>query len=268
MDTNAINVNAVEVAYTDRGIGVPVIFLHAFPLNRDMWTQQIASLLDEHRFRLVAPDWRGFGESKLTEAVSTMNTFAADLATLMDALGMPRAILCSLSMGGYAAFAFLRAYPQRVAGLILADTKPTADDEAGKANREQVALLAESQGTDAIADLQIPKLLSEYTRQHHPEIESRVRRMIASATPRGIAAAARGMALRQDSTDLLSSINFPTLVLVGEHDALTPPSIAQAYAQHIPDSQFAVIPHAGHLSNLEQPEIFLTHVRTFLLNIL
>src|SRR5579875_2718251 len=110
MDTNSINVNAVEVAYSDHGIGVPLIFLHAFPLNRTMWTGQIDALLDEGRYRLVAPDWRGFAESKLPNAVSTMEDFAADLAALMDALGMQQAILCGLSMGGYAAFAFLRAH--------------------------------------------------------------------------------------------------------------------------------------------------------------
>ncbi len=266
MDTNSINVNAVEVAYTDHGIGVPVIFLHAFPLNRTMWTGQIEALLDERRFRLVAPDWRGFGESKLTNAVSTMEDFATDLASLMDALGMQQVILCGLSMGGYAAFAFLRAYHQRVAGLILADTKPDADDETGRANRENVAQLAESQGLDAIADLQIPKLLSDYTRQQHPEVEGRVRRMIAAANPRGVAAAARGMALRKDSNDLLPTITCPTLVLVGEQDALTPPSVAHAYAEHIPNAQFAVIPRAGHLSNLEQSEAFLAQVRSFLLS--
>ena len=261
MDTNAL-----AVAYTDRGIGVPVIFLHAFPLNRTMWMGQIETLLDEQRFRLVAPDWPGFGESKLTNAVSTMDEFAANLAALTDALGMQRVILCGLSMGGYVAFAFLRAYRQRVAGLILADTKPTADDEAGKANRENVAQLAESQGSDAIADSQIPKLLSDYTRQHHPDVESRVRQMIASATPRGIAAAARGMALRSDATDLLPTITFPTLVLTGEQDALTPPEVARTYAEHIPNAQFIVIPRAGHLSNLEQPEAFLAQIRSFLLS--
>jgi 3-oxoadipate enol-lactonase len=264
MDTNTVKLNAVEVAYTDHGIGVPIIFLHAFPLNRTMWMGQIDALLDEGRFRLVAPDWRGFGESKLTNAVSTMEDFAADLAALMDTLGMQQAILCGLSMGGYAAFAFLRAYRQRVAGLILADTKPDADDDEGKANCEKVAQLAESQGSDAIADLQIPRLLSDYTRQQHPEVENRVRQMIATATPRGIAAAARGMALRADSSDLLSTIACPTLVVVGEQDALTLPTVARAYAEKIPNARLTIIPHAGHLSNLEQPEAFLAQVKGFL----
>ena len=130
--------------------------------------------------------------------ISTMETLADDVAGLMDMLGMQDAVLCGLSMGGYVAFAFLRKYPQRVKGLILADTRPGADTAEAKANRENVARIAESQGTEAIADLQVPKLLAAYTRQQHPEVEARVRQMIAAATPQGIAAASRGMALRAD----------------------------------------------------------------------
>jgi 3-oxoadipate enol-lactonase len=260
-----IRVNQTDIAYDDHGIGLPVIFLHAFPLNRSMWSDLMAALLNEQRFRLVALDWRGFGESEINTHLSTMELLADDVAALMDALGMQQAVLCGLSMGGYAAFAFLRKYPERVRGLILADTRPGADSAEAKANREKVARLVEEQGTGAIADLQIPNLLSGYTRQQHPEVEVRVRQMINAATSTGIAAASRGMATRSDATDLLPRIGCPTLVLVGEHDGLTPPTIARDYATGIPGAQFAVIPQAGHLSNLEQPAAFLQVVREFLL---
>ncbi len=186
-----------------------MLFLHAFPLNRSMWTDQVSALLKEQRYRLVALDWRGFGESAVTSDTSTMELLADDVAGLMDALGMPQAVLCGLSMGGYVAFAFLRKYPQRLAGLILADTRPGADTEEGKANRAQVARLAEAQGPQAIADLQLPKLISASTRQQRPQVAASVRHMIAVATPLGIAAAARGMALRPDSTDLLARHCLP-----------------------------------------------------------
>jgi 3-oxoadipate enol-lactonase len=261
-----VSVNAVDIAYDDHGIGMPVLFLHAFPLNRSMWTKQISALLNERLYRLVALDWRGFGESMLVDDISTMDVCADDVAALMDMLGMEQAVLCGLSMGGYAACAFLRKYPQRVQGLILADTRPGADADEAKANREKVALLALSQGTGAIADLQIPRLVSDYTRQHHPEVEQFVRQMINAATPQGIAAASRGMALRSDATDLLTSISCPTLVVVGEEDGLTPPAVAREYAASIPGSQLVTIPDAGHLSNLEQPEAFLAAVRNFLLS--
>lgn len=257
-------INNVQLAYDDHGVGLPVIFLHAFPLNRRMWEGELMALLGEERYRLVALDWRGFGESEITTGISSMELFAGDVAGLMDALGIQNAILCGLSMGGYAAFAFLRKYPQRVAGLILSDTRPGADTPEAQANRENVAQIAETQGTGAIADLQVPRLISEYTRKRHPEVEARVRQLIDEATPQGIAAASRGMAQRADSTELLGGISCPTLVIVGEQDALIPPAVTQDYASRIPGVQFAVIPQAGHLSNLEQPEAFLQAIGGFL----
>ncbi len=259
-----VPVNNTYLAYDDHGIGLPVLFLHAFPLNRQMWQAELTALLADERYRLVALDWRGFGESDITTPVSTMELFADDVAGLMDALGIQRAVLCGLSMGGYAAFAFLRKYPQRVSGLILADTRPGADSPEAQANRENVARIAETQGTGAIADLQVPRILSEYTRQHHPEVELRVRQMIDAATAQGIAAASRGMGQRADSTDLLAGITCPTLIVVGEQDVLTPPIVVQEYAAQIPGAQCVVIQHAGHLANLEQPEAFLQVVRGFL----
>ncbi len=259
-----VPINNTYLAYDDHGIGLPVLFLHAFPLNRQMWQAELTALLADERYRLVALDWRGFGESDITTPVSTMELFADDVAGLMEALGIQRAVLCGLSMGGYATFAFLRKYPQRVAGLILADTRPGADSPEAQANRENVARIAETQGTGAIADLQVPRVLSEYTRQHHPEVELRVRQMIDAATAQGIAAASRGMGQRGDSTDLLAGITCPTLIVVGEQDVLTPPIVVQEYAAQIPGAQCVVIQHAGHLSNLEQPEAFLQVVRGFL----
>jgi 3-oxoadipate enol-lactonase len=259
-----IDVNNVSLGYDDHGIGIPVIFLHAFPLNRGMWEGEVTALLQDGRYRLVSLDWRGFGESEITSEISTMELFASDVAGVIDALGIEKAILCSLSMGGYAAFAFLRKYPQRVGGLILADTRPGADTDEAKTNREKVAQIAETQGSAAIADLQLPRLISDYTRQNTPEVELRIRQMIEAATPQAIAAASRGMAQRTDSTDLLAGITCPTLVVVGEQDALTPPNVAQDYATCIPNAQVVVIPHAGHLSNLEQPEAFLEVIRNFL----
>src|SRR5262249_15630706 len=159
---------------------------------------------------------------------------------------------------------FLRKYPRRVSGLILADTRPGADSAEARASRENVAILAETQGTGAIADLQVPRLISDYTRQHSPSVELRIRQMIDAATPQGIAAASRGMALRADSIDLLNTITCPALVLVGGHDVLTPPELAQDYAAKIPGAQLVVIPGAGHLTSLEQPQAFLQAVNGFL----
>ncbi len=261
-------INQITLAYDDHGIGQPVLFLHAFPLNRSVWSGELITLLAEERYRLVSLDWRGFGESDITGDVSTMEMFADDVAGLMDMLGMQDAVICGLSMGGYAAFAFLRKYPQRVKALILADTKPGADSAEAKANRENVARIAETQGAGAIADMQVPKLLAEHTRQNHAEVEIRIRQIIAAATTQGIAAASRGMALRDDATDLLAGITCPTLVIVGEQDVVTPPDIAREYVAQIPNAQLVVIPQAGHLSNMEQPEAFIEAIRGFLREIM
>lgn len=264
-----VQINTVSLAYDDHGIGLPVIFLHAFPLNRRMWTGEVQALLTDQCYRLIALDWRGFGESEITSSpvkpvLSSMEMFADDVAGLMDALGIGQAVLCGLSMGGYAAFAFAHKYPQRLSGLILADTKPAGDSAEAQANREQVAQLAESQGSEAVADLLLPRLLSDYTRQHHPEVEVRVRQIIGTATPLGIAAASRGMAARIDSSSLLNAISCPTLVIVGAEDVLTPQESTREYSAQIPGAQFVVLPHAGHLSNLEQPQAFIQVVRQFL----
>lgn len=264
-----VRINSLTLGYTDHGIGLPVIFLHGFPLNRGMWEGEMQALLADQRYRLVSLDWRGFGESEIAPAlsvpaISTMELLADDLVDLLDALGIQQAVLCGLSMGGYVAFACARKYPERLPGLILADTRPGADTPAARANREEVARLAESQGAGAIADLQLPRLISAYTRQHHPEVEIRVRQLIEAATPQGIAAASRGMAARADSSELLAGIACPTLVIVGEEDVLTPPQIAEDYARQIPGAQLVTIPHAGHLSNLEQPQLFIETIREFL----
>ena len=261
-----VRIRNAEIAYDDHGIGYPIIFLHAFPLNRHMWEGQMLALLGQQHFRLIALDWRGLGESESqgSEAM-TMDDLADDVAGLMDALGIQDAILCGLSLGGYVAFAFLRKHPQRVKGLILADTRPGADNEEGRANRERLAQLALTEGTEAIADLQIPNLLAATTRQNSPEVEERVRQMIIAATPMGIAAISRGMAKREDATVLLGAIHCPTLVLVGAQDRLTPPEVAREYAARIPGAHLAIIEGAGHLSNLEQPEAFLQELRRFLL---
>ena len=261
-----VALNNTQIAYSDHGIGLPVIFLHAFPLNRTMWDGDIAGLLNEQRYRLVSLDWRGFGESDAPGEgeISTMELLAGDVVALMDHLGIEQAVLCGLSMGGYVAFACLRHYAPRIAGLILADTRPAADPPDRQANREEVARIAETQGTAAIADLQLPRLISDYTRQHDPLLETRLRQMINNATRPGIAAASRGMARRADAGDLLETITCPTLVIAGQDDAVIPLTEAQSYAERIPGAQFVVIPNAGHLSNLEQPDVFLATVSGFL----
>ena len=167
-------------------------------------------------------------------------------------------------MGGYVAFAFYRAYRARVRALILADTRAQADTPEGRAAREETAQLAEREGSQAIAERFLPRMLSPETLEEPIGTPARLRAMIEAGTPGGIAGALRGMALRPDSTDLLPQIDCPTLVLVGEEDTLTPPADACVLADGIPNARLVIVPHAAHLANMEHPEIFNQALSAFL----
>lgn len=253
------SINGVELAYRDEGSGTPLLLVHAFPLGSAMWHPQISAL--SARYRVIAPDLRGFGESQLGDAPITLDQYADDLAGLLDHLRIAQAAVAGLSMGGYITFALLRRHPERISALILADTRSQPDTEEGRLKREENALLAEEQGPAAIAEQMLPKLLAA----NAPELVcDEVRRMILANDRRGIAAALRAMAVRPDSTPLLASINVPTLVIVGAEDTLTPPSDATAMAGAIPGSRLLLIPGVAHMSNLEAPEAFNAAVEDLL----
>jgi len=256
-------VRGIETAYDDyEGRGAPVVLLHGFPFNRSMWREQAASLAPRHR--VVTPDLRGHGETTVTDEPATMEEMADDLAALLDELGIERAVVAGLSMGGYVALAFCRKYPERVSGLVLADTRATPDNEDGKRTREETARRALEEGMGPIADAMMPKLLAPATLERSPRTVARVREMILGTEPRGAASALRGMALRRDQTDLLPRLQAPALVLVGSEDSLTPPSDAEAMHNLIPDSRLVVLDGAAHVSNLERAEEFNLAVREFL----
>jgi pimeloyl-ACP methyl ester carboxylesterase len=252
----------IRLAYDDVGGGEPVVLLHGYPFNRALWREQVEVLKDTHR--IIAPDLRGLGESPVTNVIATMDEMAQDVAALLDQLGIEQAIIGGLSMGGYVTLAFYRLFTHRVKGLILADTRPQADTEEGKQNRERQAQKALTEGMNAIADEMLPKLLARGALDEKPYIVSGVREMILTTNPQGAANAQRGMAERLDHTELLSSINVPTLIIVGTEDALTPPADSERMNEAIKDSSLVKIEGAGHVSNLENPELFNAALNAFL----
>ena len=185
-----------------------------------------------------------------------MNSLAADVARLMDHLEMPRATIGGLSMGGYVALAFYKQFAPRVRALVLADTRAQADTEEAKQTRAQQAEKALSEGMGGIADAMLPKLLTHETVSKHPEIVKRVRDMMLKTKPEGAAAALRGMAERDDQTELLPRISVPTLILVGAEDAITPVADSEKMHQAIAGSSLVVLDHAGHVSNIERARQF------------
>lgn len=257
----AQNSESVSLIFDDVGSGETVVLLHGYPFNRSLWNEQIEVLKETHR--VIAPDLRGLGESPATEN-ATMEEMARDVAALLDSLEIESAIIGGLSMGGYVTLAFYHLFPNRVKGLILADTRPQADTEEGKQNREKQARKALSEGMSAVADEMLPKLLSSTTIAESPKIVSRVREMIETTKPEGAANAQRGMALRADHTNMLSNINVPTLIIVGSEDALTPMADSEKMHEAIKDSTLTIIEGVGHCSNLEKPEVFNAALREFL----
>lgn len=254
------------MAWDEAGEGLPVVLLHAFPLNRAMWAPQREAL--SGKFRLVTPDLRGFGQSGIGEGESTMELLADDVHALLLELRLDRVVLGGLSMGGYVTFAFYRKFPRAVQGLILADTRAQADSEEARQGRFEIASLAEREGVTAVTEHLLPKLLGESTLEGKPEVVERVRAMILEAPPAGVARALRGMAARPDSTPLLGQIQCPALVLVGAEDKLAPLAEAESMARAIPLARFETIPAAGHLSNLEQPVAFSAALENFLVETL
>jgi 3-oxoadipate enol-lactonase len=250
------------MAYEDTGSGPAVVLLHGFPFNRSMWREQTEAL--SASYRVITPDLRGHGETTATDEPATMDEMARDVAALMDALDIRRAAVGGLSMGGYVTLAFYRRFPLRVRALVLADTRPQADTDEARRNREQQARKALKEGMNAIAEVMLPKALAPTTLREHPERVARVREMIKSTKPAGAAAALRGMAARVDQSDFLPSILAPTLILVGSEDELTPPRDAEFMRREIRGSRLVVIEGAAHLSNIENPVEFNRALKEFL----
>jgi 3-oxoadipate enol-lactonase len=248
-------IDSLDIGYDDIGGGgeVPLLFAHAFPLNRTMWAPQVSALVE--RSRCVAADLRGFGESSVVPPYS-MEQYADDLAHLLDQLHIEKVVLVGCSMGGYVSFAFWRRHKNRVRALVLSDTRAGADSDETLVRRRQLIHIARTEGATAIANLQIPSLVGKTTREKQPDTFDGVHRMVAQASSEGIVGALEAMMVRPDSTALLPTIDVPTLILVGEEDVPTPVKEARAMAQRIPGARLEVIAQAGHLANMERPAAF------------
>lgn len=240
--------------YRDEGAGVPVILIHAFPLNQTAWDDQVAAL--RKHCRTITLDLRGFGESDAPQGPYLMDQMAADVRGVMSALDVDQAVLVGLSMGGYVSLAFYRNYPDAVRAMVLADTRASADTHAARERRLKSAERAEREGARAIAEDMVPLLLGRTALEKQPSVVERVRKMIEANSPQGIAGAQRGMAERRDSTYILPGIDFPVLIIVGSEDTLTPVAEAESLRNTIRGARLRVIEAAGHLSNMERPEEF------------
>ncbi len=247
----------------ESGAGPPVVLLHAFPLSADMWAGNRATLAD--RWRVITPDLRGFGQSRLGDDQPSLDAVADDVAALLDRLGLDRVVLGGLSMGGYVTMAFLRRHPGRAQALVLADTKAGADPEAAAANRRRIAARLESdRSADVLVEDVLPALLGPTTGRDRPEVIGRVTEMVGSAPPAAAAWAQRAMAARPDSLATLRTADVPALVIRGEEDALSSQADAEAMVEALPQGRLVVLPGAGHLTAVEVPGAFDAAVTEFL----
>jgi pimeloyl-ACP methyl ester carboxylesterase len=255
-------IGGAEIHYNVRGGGPALLFLHAFPLDLTMWDPQLRAVEATHT--VVRFDDRGFGASPAGDAMLTMERIADDAAALLDHLGVSQAVVAGCSMGGYAAFAMVRRHADRIRALVLQDTRAGADSEDARKNRALLAEKVLKQGAGAAVDAFLPKLLGETSHRERPPLVARVRETILATPARGIADALAGLASRADSTLTLREIRVPTLILCGAEDTLTPPSESEAMQRAIAGSALEIVPRAGHLANLENPEPYNAALTRFL----
>jgi pimeloyl-ACP methyl ester carboxylesterase len=242
----------------EAGSGPSLVLLHGYPLDGAMWSGVARALAA--RFRVLKPDLPGRGENP-APAPDRLEGHADFVASLLAQLPPPIG-LAGFSMGGYVTLALLRAHPSAVRALALVDTRAEADDEEGRKKRDEAIATVRSAGVPKIAEAMVPRLLAE-TSLSNRDLVDRLRRIILRQKPETVEADLTAMRERRDATDLLPSIAIPTLVLVGEHDALTPPSFSERMAAAIPGAKLTRISGAGHLTPMERPGAVATALGDF-----
>lgn len=249
--------------YETQGTGIPLLFIHGYPLSRQIWRPQIEGL--SVHVLSIAVDLRGHGGSFPFEGPYTMDLLAEDCHQILDSLQLHRPVLiCGLSMGGYVVFALYRKYPDLFMGMILTSTRPGADSPEGVANRKAAINNALEHGAGFIANGMLQKIVSPGTLSSKPDLVKTIHKIMADTSVQGIVGASQGMMMRPDSTTLLPQISCPVLIVHGTDDQIIPLREAEMMHQLIPHSHLVKITEAGHLLNLEQPEIFNQAILDFI----
>ena len=245
-------INSMAVYEHGNRQGTPIVFVHGFPFNSQMWEHQVEYLKDQ--YHCITYDIRGLGESPVGDGQFTMEMFVDDLFAIMDEFQLKHPIIAGFSMGGYITLRAVEREPDRFRALILCDTKSEADDNAGKIKRAQGVKAVNNYGAEKFATAFVPLAFAEKARQRIPVIFNSTLTQAAAASPEGIKGCLLAMAGRTDTTEFLSNINVPTLLVVGEQDAITPPDVMQAMHEKIKGSEFVTIAEAGHMAPVEKAD--------------
>jgi pimeloyl-ACP methyl ester carboxylesterase len=256
-------INGINMAWDDNGSGPAVCLIHGFPLDRRMWVPQVMALASAG-YRVITPDLRGFGESNPPDGPYAMDIFADDLAALLCHLGIGRAVVGGMSMGGYVLLNMLERHPERVAAACFIVTRSGADDEAGKERRLNLASEVMISGPGIVADQFEKILFATKTAKARPELVAEVYGWMMEKDARGVAGGLLAMRERKDYTVLLKGFHLPALVIGAEEDQAVPADNARILAAGLPQGRLFIIPGAGHLANLEQPKVFNNCLLEFL----
>jgi len=252
---------AIDYHESGNANGVPVVFVHAFPLNQAMWADQILAL--DSTARVLTFDIRGLGKSELNGPY-TLEFVVDDLIALLDRLKIKKAVVVGLSMGGFVAIRAVERNPERFLGLVLADTKAASDSDHSKLGRYKSLKAIQENGLSAFIDSFLKTSFMKV-----PDLEKRPYFIKATEianhnTAMGVSAALLALTSRTDTTDDLKNINIPTLILHGEFDGVIQESDAEILHNQIKNSDLFIVPNAGHLSNLENPDFFNDHLTKFI----
>lgn len=259
-----IVINNLTVSYSDLGPDdAPVIiFIHGFPFNKSMWDMQVEALKDN--YRVIAYDIRGHGNSDPGIDEFFIELFVNDLVRLMEKLRIEKSILCGLSLGGYIALNAVLKYPERFDGLILNDTQCMADTPEIKENRCLAIIRIMKNGVEQYADEIIKNLFAQESFTKKKNVIAAVKEMITSTSKQSLCNTLHALAERKETCSRLREINIPVLIMVGKEDKITPIAAAQQMHKIIKDSNLQIIPHAGHVTNLENPTAFNFQLVNFL----
>jgi len=246
-----VRTRGIELEVEDHGDGVPVMLLHGFPLSSAMWTPVRTAL--EQAARLITPDQRGFGASDKPASGYGMEELAEEAVRVVDALGVERFVLGGHSMGGYVALRVAAAHRERLAGLILVDTRAEGDTADGRQRRESGIARVRAGEVGGFLDEFVANLAGPSTKARAPRVLAEMRAIAAEAAPDALAGCLAGMRDRPDSTELLGSLDLPALVVVGAEDSLTPPPMSRAMAAALPRCRLVEIASSGHTPSMERP---------------